>query len=72
MKEFLSQNNIVYSYVDITSSIFNLKMFLKFRDNYPQFDKVKKKGKVGIPCVVVNNGERILFEDSEDIVDELR
>ncbi|HBM79387.1 MAG: hypothetical protein QME45_06605 [Clostridiales bacterium] len=62
MKEFLSNNDIRYAYLDITSSIFNLKMFLKYRDNRHEFDEVKKSGRVGIPCIVINNGERIIFD----------
>jgi Glutaredoxin-related protein len=43
----------------------NLKKFLKLRDNRPEFDEIKKAGKVGIPCIVINDGEEILFDVEE-------
>ena len=62
MNEFLSENGINYSYLDITESIFNLKTFLKYRDNKPEFDEIKKDKRVGIPCIMINNGEKFIFE----------
>ncbi len=47
----------------------NLKMFLKYRDNYEEFNKVKEMGKVGLPCIVINDGERILFDYNELEID---
>lgn len=67
MKEALSKAGIDFVSVDITSGILPLKQFLKYRDNRPEFDKVKEGGSVGIPCVVVNKGEQILFELPEDL-----
>ena len=40
----------------------NLKMFLKYRDNYEEFNKIKEMGKVGLPCIVINDGEEIIFD----------
>ena len=71
MKEFLSQNNISFNYIEITDSMQNLKIFLKYRDNYPQFEEIKKKGRIGIPCIMINNGENFLFEDSDNIIKKL-
>lgn len=62
MKEALSQNNIKHAYVDITDGMFFLKAFLKYRDNRAEFDDIKKSGSVGIPCIVVNDGEKIFFD----------
>ncbi len=49
----------------------NLKLFLNHRDNNPVFDKVKEAGNVGLPCLVIGNGEKIVFQvegmDLEDI-----
>jgi glutaredoxin-related protein len=70
MKEFLSSNDIKFAYLDITESLFYLKTFLKLRDNRPEFDEAKKNGWIGIPCIVVNSGEKIYF-DAPDL-DELR
>lgn len=65
MKEFLSKNNIKFAYLDISESMFNLKSFLKYRDYRPEFDSIKANGKIGIPCLVINEGEKILFNQSE-------
>lgn len=65
VKEFLSQNNVKHAYVDITDSMLFLKNFLKYRDHRSEFEEIKAKGKVGIPCIVVNDGEEIYFEQSD-------
>lgn len=62
VKEFLSDKGIKYLYLDITDSMGNLKRFLKYRDNSPEFNEIKEKGQVGIPCIVVNDGEQIVFD----------
>ncbi len=61
-KEFLSDNGIEYIYFDITDNMLNLKRFLKLRDLAPEFKEIKENGKVGLPCIVINNGEKILFD----------
>nr|WP_234950006.1 hypothetical protein [Tissierella praeacuta] len=43
----------------------NLKRFLKYRDNYEEFKEVKESGRVGLPCIVINDGERIIFDYNE-------
>ena len=60
-KEYLSERNIKYVYLDITENMLNLKMFLKYRDNYEEFNKIKEMGKVGLPCIVINDGEKFLI-----------
>lgn len=70
MKEFLSANGIKFAYIDITASMFNLKMYLKYRDGRPEFAEVKKAGRVGVPFIVINNGERIIFDRPN--IDELK
>jgi Glutaredoxin-related protein len=66
MKEFLSNNNVKFVYLDITENMFNLKTYLKYRDTRPEFDEIKKNGRVGVPLIVINNGERLIF-DKPDI-----
>lgn len=61
MKEFLSQNNVEFTYVEITESMRTLKAFLHYRDNHPAFVEIKEAGRVGLPCIVINDGEKILF-----------
>lgn len=43
----------------------NLKTFLKYRDEYPEFQQIKDSGRVGLPCIVVNKGEQIVFDYNE-------
>ena len=69
-KEILLQKNVKFLYLDITDSMLNLKRFLKIRDNSEIFNEIKANNKVGIPCIVVNNGEEIIF-DVENNLDKL-
>lgn len=61
LKELLSKEDIKFVYLDITENMFNLKSFLKYRDNYEIFESIKKENRVGLPCVVVNNGEKVII-----------
>lgn len=61
-KEFLSENEVNYIYLDISENMINLKRFLKYRDNAPEFKEIKDEGRVGLPCIVIENGEEILFD----------
>ena len=72
MKEFLSKNNINFIYLDITESMLYLKKFLKYRDNCSEFEEIRKEGSVGIPCIMVNNGEKFIFEEVNIDLDALR
>jgi glutaredoxin-related protein len=48
----------------------NLKLFLNHRDNNPVFKEIKDSGRVGLPCLVIGNGDQIVFEvESLDIED---
>ena len=40
-----------------------LKAFLKLRDNHSAFDDVKKNGYIGIPALVLENGNVVLDKD---------
>lgn len=70
MKEFLSNNKVDYEYIDITDSMRNLKIYLRLRDTRPEFDEVKKAGRVGIPFIMIGNGEKFIFGEPD--LDELR
>jgi glutaredoxin-related protein len=70
LKEFLSENGIEFEYVDITDSMRNLKIYLRLRDTRPEFDEIKKIGRVGIPFIMINNGESLIFETPE--INELK
>ena len=71
VEEFLSRNNIKYAYIDITASMFNLKQFFKYRDNYPAFRYAREKGLIGIPILVVNNGEEVTFKIKNYFIEKL-
>ncbi len=71
MKEFLSSNEIKFVYMDITEGLFNLKTYLKLRDTRPEFEEIKARGIVGIPFIMINNGEKLIFDEHPDL-DELR
>lgn len=71
MKEFLSENDIKFAFIDITESMMNLKRYLKYRDNSPEFEEIKKTGRVGIPFIAINNGEKLIFDERPDL-NELR
>ncbi|HPX67811.1 MAG TPA: hypothetical protein PKU88_00545 [Bacillota bacterium] len=70
MKEFLSNNGIIYEYIDITDSMKNLKIYLKLRDTRPEFEEIKRIGRVGIPFIMLDNGEKLIFDQPE--LDELK
>ena len=67
MKEALSQANIAFRPVDVTSGMLPLKQFIKYRDTLPQFDAMREQGRIGIPCLVINKGEEVLFTLPEDL-----
>ena len=64
MKKAQDEREIKYLYLDITENLANLKKFLKFREN-PAFDFAKKNGSIGIPAMVINDGEKIIFSIEE-------
>jgi len=70
LKEFLSNNGIIYEYIDITDSMKNLKIYLKLRDTRPEFEEIKRIGRVGIPFIMLDNGEKLIFDQPE--LDELK
>jgi len=70
LKEFLSNNGIIYEYIDITDSMKNLKVYLRLRDTRPEFEEIKRIGRVGIPFIMLDNGEKLIFDQPE--LDELK
>ncbi len=67
----LNKSGLPYANVDITSGMFQLKQFLKLRDNRQEFAEVRAEGRVGVPCLVVDRGEKIYFDLPENL-DELK
>ena len=64
MKKAPDEREVKYLYLDITENLANLKKFLKFRED-PAFDFAKENGSIGIPAMVVNDGEKIIFSIEE-------
>lgn len=52
----LDKAGIEYEYLDLAESLLYLKEFLSIRDNSPVFSAVKEEGKIGIPCLVREDG----------------
>ena len=52
----LDAAGVPYDYRDFAEDLGHLKAFLKLRDTEPVFDAVKQAGKIGIPCIVRDDG----------------
>lgn len=52
----LDRAGVEYEYLDFGESLKNLKEFLKIRDENPLFDNIRASGKIGIPCIVGEDG----------------
>lgn len=47
---------IAYEYHDFSEDLLALKEFLAIRDRDPQFAEVRESGRIGIPCIVEEDG----------------
>lgn len=54
--ESYDRAGISYEYLDFSKDLRNLKEFLALRDACPCFDAARAEGKIGIPCVVSEDG----------------
>jgi glutaredoxin-related protein len=72
MKEFLSENNIKFDFIDITDSLRGLRIFLRYWGNKPEFEAFRESGDAAIPFIMVNDGEKFFFEKPINNIDELR
>jgi len=71
VRDYLNNNGIAYADLDITENLANLKLFLKYRDNSAAFDEIRKNGGIGIPCVMINDGEKFFFQNDPLDLEEL-
>lgn len=55
-KKDLDQVGISYEYLNISEDLKCLKEFLKLRDEQKVFAQVKEAGKIGIPCLIDEDG----------------
>ncbi|OOF81334.1 hypothetical protein BKG92_09100 [Rodentibacter ratti] len=56
----LNRLGIAFEALDITNDRLNFKAFLKLRDTHPAFDDAKQNGYIGIPALVLDNGDVVL------------
>ena len=52
----LDEAGIAYEYLDFSEELKNLKEFLKLRDQSSVFEEVRRDGRIGIPCIVRDDG----------------
>jgi glutaredoxin-related protein len=52
----LKEAEVTFEYCDFADSLLHLKEFLKLRDAHDAFAKVRADGKIGIPCIVREDG----------------
>ncbi len=55
-REALEQAGVAYTFYDFGEDLANLKAFLALREGNPLFDEARKEGKIGIPCIVREDG----------------
>jgi len=55
-KNDLTASGVEFEYFDFSENLRNLKTFLTIRDTDPQFAEIKKRGSIGIPCIVEEDG----------------
>ena len=72
LKELLSIHNIVYDYINITASMYNLKCFLKYRDSREEFNPIRQQNRVGLPAILIKDTEEIYFTLNEDILNKIK
>jgi len=56
INEDLNKAGVEYEFKDFADSLLHLKEFLSLRDSEPVFTQVKTDGKIGIPCIVREDG----------------
>jgi glutaredoxin-related protein len=73
LKELLERHQIRFTFIDVLDSLGKLKMFMKYRDSRPEFDAVRNSGAVGIPFILVNDGEwASLGPATEELAEKLK
>ena len=52
----LDEAGKAYTFCDFADDLRHLKAFLKIRDENTLFEELKKEGKIGIPCILSDDG----------------
>ncbi len=60
----LEENHIPYEYIDINASLSNMVEFLNIRDHSNKYNLMKEVGGIGIPTIMLENGNIILRWDN--------
>ena len=60
-KRDLEAAGVEYVYLNISENLLFLKKFLKLRDENELFADIRKHGKIGIPCIIDEDGS-VSFE----------
>ena len=55
-REDLDRAGVAYEYLDFSEHLLHLKEFLVLRDSESVFEEVRINGKIGIPCIVMEDG----------------
>ena len=55
-REDLDRAGVAYEYLDFSEHLLHLKEFLVLRDSESVFEEVRSNGKIGIPCIVMEDG----------------
>lgn len=55
-KKAFDEKGISYEFIDINETLANLKALLKYRDSSDLFDEPKAEGRIGIPCIICEDG----------------
>ena len=63
-REDLDQAGVAYEYLDFSEHLLHLKEFLTLRESESVFDETRAGGKIGIPCIVAEDG-KVAFDWSE-------
>lgn len=56
-REDLDQAGVAYEYLDLSEHLLHLKEFLALRDSESVFDEIRTAGKIGIPCIITEDGK---------------
>ena len=56
----LTEANVEYQFCDFADSLLNLKEFLKMRDESALFEDSRAAGRIGIPCILREDGSLTL------------
>ena len=52
----LDEAGTPYTFCDFSENLLYLKEFLKIRDTHTIFESIKAEGKIGIPCLLHDDG----------------